>query len=53
MLPGIEIEFSVVLGVLSETDGAILVDNASDLHHKTALELLWRRSELNDLDCGL
>jgi hypothetical protein len=53
VLPGIEIEFGVVLGVLSETNGAVLVDNASDLHHKTALELLGRRSELNDLDCVL
>ena len=52
-LEGGEVELGVVLGVLSETDGVVLVDDASDLHHCAVLELLGAGLELNDFDGGL
>ena len=53
VLVGAQVKLIIVLGVLTEADGGVLVDDASDFHDGAGLELFWVSLELYHLDLGV
>lgn len=53
MLISTKVEFVVILGMLSETDGGVLVNNTSDLHDRSWFEFFWVTLELDYFDLGV